>query len=184
MRIQCAGRKRHPCASRTWHERLRRAIRARLRTGSCSGDNSPCSRTKFSLISGRNSRCSGSGIVSRPVPTNACDERMAPPFRHDRDDAPPIRQSKLRDRGPQRRRRWGALLQRLGRNDAGGESDRGGVGQIHAAQFVAGPIQMRFHAAKRQTKDFRDLLIGLSARRPKQTLLFPDRQLDRERTAI
>src|SRR5277367_1768338 len=38
---------------------------------------------------------------------------------------------------------------------------------------------MRLHAAKRQTEDFGNLLIGLSARRPKQTLLFPDRQLNR-----
>jgi hypothetical protein len=40
------------------------------------------------------------------------------------------------------------LFQRLGRNDASGESDRGRVGEIHAAQLVARRVQMRFHAAK------------------------------------
>ena len=42
------------------------------------------------------------------------------------------------------------LFQRLGRNDAGGESDCGRVSQVHAAQLVARRVQMRFHAAKGQ----------------------------------
>ena len=73
----------------------------------------------------------------------------------------------------------GALLQRLRRDDAGRESDCSRVSEIHAAQLVAGPIQMRFDAAEGQAEYLRRLLIGLSARRPKQTLLFPDRQLNR-----
>jgi hypothetical protein len=54
------------------------------------------------------------------------------------------------------------------------------MGQIHAAQFVAGSIQMRLDAAERHAENLGGLLVGLSARRPKQTLLFPDRQLDVE----
>jgi hypothetical protein len=54
------------------------------------------------------------------------------------------------------------------------------MGQIHAMQLVAGGVQMRFHAAKGQTEDLGDLLISLAARRPKQTLLFPVRQMDRK----
>ena len=52
------------------------------------------------------------------------------------------------------------------RDDPGRKGDRRRVGQIHAPQFVAGPIQMRFHATKGQAKDFRDLLIRLPSRRP------------------
>ena len=52
--------------------------------------------------------------------------------------------------------------------------------EIHAAQFVAGSVEMRFHAAEGQTENLRSLLVGLSARRPEEALLFPDRQLDRK----
>ena len=52
--------------------------------------------------------------------------------------------------------------------------------QVHAVQLVAGRVQMGFHAAKGQTQDLRNFLRGLAARRPKQTLLFSIRQMDRK----
>src|SRR6202020_3504211 len=86
------------------------------------------------------------------------------------------------DRGHRARLRWACavsrLFQRLGRNNASGESDRGRVGQIHAAQLMARGVQMCFYTAKGQTQDLCDLLVSLTARGPKQALLFPIRQMD------
>jgi hypothetical protein len=41
-----------------------------------------------------------------------------------------------------------ASIQRLRWNRAGGESDGGRLGQIHAVQFAPGRVQMRFHGAQ------------------------------------